>query len=572
MQDAKCKMQTPRFLNVYGLHFDSCILNYATRALALLVSLVVLNASLTFENVWPTPRIEWGSALSLELALCVVLLTVAHRRAPALARRILPAIWVVLVAGHYLDVTAPGLYGREFNLYWDSQHLGNVAAMLARAAPWWLIATVVGVAVLAVGTAYALARLALGQVAAAMETRRVRLTIVALAAAVVLLFAGQRLTGGLPIDVAFADPVTPAYARQARFALGIFGAGAATAPLGPSPALDTGLRAIEGVDVLLVFVESYGAITYETPGISAGLAASRADFDAAIRETGRQVVSAYVESPTFGASSWLAHLSLLSGVEVRDQYAYTSLMASQRDTIITNFARRGYRTVALMPGMRQAWPEGAFYRFDVIYGRDRLEYEGPQFGWWSIPDQYALAKLDALERRHPARAPVFVVFPTSTTHAPFGPVPPYQPAWSRVLTANAFDEADVARAMAVSPDLSNLAPSYVRGMAYEYMALAGYLREQLDDLLLIVLGDHQPPAAVSGRGAPWHVPVHVIGRREHVLRRLRDDGFRPGLEPRRPSIGAMHQLAPMLLDAFDAPNVPADEAQRAFHLHAPPKH
>jgi phosphoglycerol transferase MdoB-like AlkP superfamily enzyme len=232
-------------------------------------------------------------------------------------------------------------------------------------------------------------------------------------------------------------------------------------------------------------------------------------------------------------------------------------MASQRDTLVTNFARRGYHTVALMPGMRQAWPEGAFYGFDVIYGRDRLEYEGPQFGWWGIPDQYALARLDSLERRQAPRHPVFVVFPTSTSHAPFGPVPPYQPAWSRVLTPDAFDRADVAGAMASSPDLSNLGPSYVRAMAYEYKSLAGYLREQADDLVLVVIGDHQPPAAVSGRDASPRVPVHVIGRREGVLRRLRESGFRPGLEPRRPAIGAMYQLTPVLLDAFDEPVTPS---------------
>src|SRR6267142_3321982 len=104
--------------------------------LAAVVSLVILNASLTFENVWPTPRIRWGHALSLELALCVLILAVAHRWARPLARRVLPAIWIVLVAGRYLDVTAPGLYGRDFNLYWDSQFLGNVTAMLARSAAW----------------------------------------------------------------------------------------------------------------------------------------------------------------------------------------------------------------------------------------------------------------------------------------------------------------------------------------------------------------------------------------------------------------------------------------------------
>lgn len=236
---------------------------------------------------------------------------------------------------------------------------------------------------------------------------------------------------------------------------------------------------------------------------------------------------------------------------VRDQYAYAALMASQRKTIVTNFARRGYRTVALMPGMRQPWPEGAFYGFDVIYGHDRLDYDGPQFGWWSIPDQYALPRLDSLERSRGSRAPVFVVFPTSTSHTPFGPVPPYLQAWPRVLAKDAFEPADVAHAMAATPDLSNLSPSYVRAIAYEFASLAGYLRAQSDDLLMIVIGDHQPPAAVSGRDASRDVPVHVIGSRQPVLDRLREAGFRVGLEPLGPSIGAMHELVPVLLDAFD---------------------
>ena len=527
---------------------------------ALVASLIVLNASLTFDNVWPTPTITWGHTLSFELAVCILFLAAAHRWAAWAARRVLPAIWIVLVAGHYLDVTAPGLYGRDFNLYWDSQHLGNVAAMLARAAPWWQIATIAGVAVLAAALAHLVARLAFSRVAPAVEHGGSRLVLGSLAAIAVVMFAGQQLSSRFPAPVAFAAPVTKAFARQARFVLSMMGPGAVAPVLGPSPALDTGLRGLGGADVLLVFVESYGAVTYETPAIASGLTASRADLETAIRETGRQVVSAYVESPTFGGSSWLAHLSLLSGVEVRDQYAYTSLMASRRETIITNFARRGYRTVALMPGMRQAWPEGAFYGFDVIYGRDRLAYEGPQFGWWSIPDQYALAKLDALERGRAPRAPLFVVFPTSTSHAPFGPVAPYQADWSRVLTKNAYDEADVERAMAARPDLTSLRPSYVRAMAYEYESLAGYLRQHADEVIMIAIGDHQPPAAVSGRGASWRVPVHVIGRRGPALQALLADGFVAGMDPRTPSIGAMHALVPMLLEAFDAPRDTATEA------------
>ena len=539
---------------------------------ALAVSLYVLNASVTFENVWPTLKVRWGSALSPELALGVLFLAVAHRWAGRLSRRVLPVVWVVLVAGHYLDVTAPGLYGREFNLYWDSQHLGNVAAMFGRAAPWWLIATTVGAGVMAVGVAYLLARLAIGHIATGMAHPGSRVVVGAMAGAVSVLWIGQQLLSGLPTMAAFADPVTPAYARQARYVLATFGPGAAAPALGPSPPLDATLEGLGGADVFIIFVESYGAVAYETPGIAEVVADSLADFESAVGETDRRVVSAYVESPTFGGSSWLAHLSLMSGVEVRDQYAYASLMASRRDTMITTFARRGYRTVALMPGMRQAWPEGAFYGFDTIYGRDLLEYEGPQFGWWSIPDQYALAKLEALEGSRFPRVPIFVLFPTSTSHAPFGPVAPYQSDWSRVLTADAYEPDEVDRAMAARPDLTNLGPSYANAMAYEFVLLAGYLREQRDDRLLIVIGDHQPPAAVTGPDAPWRVPVHVIGPRarvpmdaaahaaigpadgprEEVLQRLLDHGFRDGLAPRLPSIAAMHELVPMLLDAFDA--------------------
>ena len=240
---------------------------------AVAVALAVLDASLTFENVWPTLKVHWGGALSVELALCVLLLAVAYRWAARLARRALPAMWVALVAGHYLDVTAPGLYGREFNLYWDSQHLGNVAAMLVHDAPLWLIVTVAGAAVLAVAMAYLLARLAIGQVATAIQRGGPRLVLGSLAATIILLFAaGQPLRDRLPIGVAFADPVTPAYARQARFVLGMFGPGAVAPPLGPSPSLDVDLRGLEGADVLLVFLESYGAVAYESPEISAALA------------------------------------------------------------------------------------------------------------------------------------------------------------------------------------------------------------------------------------------------------------------------------------------------------------
>jgi len=91
----------------------------------------------------------------------------------------------------------------------------------------------------------------------------------------------------------------------------------------------------------------------------------------------------------------------------------------------------------------------------------------------------------------------------------------------------------------------------VNAISYDYATLAGYLRLRADhDVVMILLGDHEPAAAVSGAGAPWDVPVHVIASRPQILDRLRARGFHSGLTPARPALGRMHTLLPVLLDAF----------------------
>ena len=41
---------------------------------------------------------------------------------------------IVFMLGRYAEVTAPALYGRPVNLYWDAEHLPKVGAMLAEVA------------------------------------------------------------------------------------------------------------------------------------------------------------------------------------------------------------------------------------------------------------------------------------------------------------------------------------------------------------------------------------------------------------------------------------------------------
>ena len=519
--------------------------------LALAAAVALLNASLSFQNVWPTPAIHWKGELSIELAAFLLLLVIAARRMGPPSRvaiRWLAALWVLLTAAHYADVTAPALYGRDINLYWDLRHIPDVAAMVVRVAPLWLVVLVVTAAALSVVLLYLLFGWAMVRVADAIRAPRHRFGIAVFATLIVLLFAGQRLSGGFPPVPRFSTPVTLTYARQIRLVVDAMGGSTMVAA---SPPMDEDLALLRGADVFLVFVESYGSIAYDRPDIAPVLATRRAALAATIEATGQHIVSAYVESPTFGGSSWLAHVSLMSGVEVRTPEINARLMTQKRETMVTAFARHGYRTVALMPGLRQRWPEGSFYGFDEIYGAEQLEYRGPEFGWFALPDQFSLARLDALEASHTSRQPIFVFFPTISTHFPFSPTPPYQPDWPRMLSGRPYDGAAIVDAYSREPDWTHFSPGYVDAVSYAYSTLEGYLRAHANrDVVMVVLGDHQPPSAVSGEGASWDVPVHVIARRKPILDRLLEHGFLAGITPARPALGRMNTLQPILLEAF----------------------
>jgi hypothetical protein len=144
-----------------------------------------------------------------------------------------------------------------------------------------------------------------------------------------------------------------------------------------------------------------------------------------------------------------------------------------------------------------------------------------------------------------------VFYPTISTHFPFIPTPPYQPEWARIFDKRPYDADPIVRAYAQQPDWIHFGPGYVEAVSYTYETLSGYLRKQANrDLVLVVLGDHQPAAAVTGEGASWSVPVHVITSRRDILDALSSRGFLDGLTPGRPSLGRMNELQPALLDAF----------------------
>ncbi len=495
----------------------------------------VLNTLLTFENRWPGLGVAYQARLSFELCLALALLAgwVAWRGVPtARATTALALGFVALVAVRYLDVTAPAVMGRPVNLYWDGRHALELVRVAGQSWSWWAVVGALAALLLGAAALLGVARWGIGSLANALAAWPALRRGSGVAAGALTLCFVAYVPDVRDTRWFFSLPLTPTLLHQGRLLSQVAWPEQADAALGPGPAFDTDLHALHTpqgqADVVLLFAESYGAVTLDEPTLSAALAPARGRLQAAIDASGRQVVSARVRAATFGGASWLSHASLLSGIPTTNPIRHDLLLTSDKPTLVQHFARHGYRTVGWMPGIKRPWPEGAFYGFERFADDARLGYSGPDVGYWRIPDHAAMDLLQAQElAAAPAtRRPVFAVFPTVSTHAPFHPLPalPGEPAGS----------------------------GYTDSLHYQFHWLARYLEGTASNrLVLIVVGDHQPPGGLAGRGATWDVPVHVIASDPSLLHRFQAQGFTPGLQPDGPALGAMHELTRVLLLAFD---------------------
>ncbi|HEY7605067.1 MAG TPA: hypothetical protein VH760_12460, partial [Gaiellaceae bacterium] len=292
----------------------------------------------------------------------------------------------------------------------------------------------------------------------------------------------------------------------------------------PGSSLLTGLR---GKDVLLVFVESYGRLAVEgspfSPSIDAVLDAGTRELAAA----GFSSRSGWLTSATFGGGSWLAHATLQSGAWVDSQGRYDELVGSDRVTLTKAFRRAGWRTVADVPSDTRPWPDGtSFYRFDKIYDRRNLGYRGPKYGFASMPDQYVLLALQRLELATPHRRPVFAEVDLVSSHTPWTRLPPLID-WNRVGDGSIFNRLPVD-----TSGLGDTQQGYARSIRYTLRTLFSFVqRYGRKNLVLVVLGDHQPSRVASGYRPGHDVPISVIAHDPAVLRQIAAwswvDGMRP---------------------------------------------
>ncbi len=291
------------------------------------------------------------------------------------------------------------------------------------------------------------------------------------------------------------------------------------------------LSALQGQDVLVIFVESYGRVAVDAPRY-ASIAAQLDRMTERLSAAGFASRSAWIDSPTFGGESWLAHSTTMAGVWVNDQRRYNMLTASTRSTLLSDFSRAGWRTAVVQPEITRAWQEVAFFRPDVLYDAPALNFFGEPFTYITMADQFTLSKFQRLELANADRKPVMAEIALVSSHAPWTPLPKMVP-WDQVGDGQIFD---TAREGVTPEELWNDPPEvrvqYGRAISYVLETLESFvLTHATDKTVLIVLGDHQPMSFISGEEAPRDVPVHVIAKNPAVMAAIAGWQWTEGLRP-----------------------------------------
>lgn len=532
------------------------------------LALLFLNGVLSFTSWWPTVAVLPDARIAPEFVGLWLLLAgwlALRGMPPRWWLNLVAAVYALLVLGRYVDVVAPSLFGRPISLYWDVPQLPRFLWVTAAGLPWWASA----LAVLAVaGLALGFHRLLRGAIRMLAEGARPMLKrrVTWLVTAVLTLLVMANYAGVQATWPYVSKPVMPTYWKQLMLVRDAYSPDSIARALPPSTVVDDALAqpsdavlaALGGRDLHLVFLESFGAVLYDRPEAAAAVEGTRARWLDAIRSSGRDVVSAFYTSPTIGGASDLAHMSVLSGIDLSDPRRHDLLLTTRRPTLLRVFQHAGYEVFGVYHSVWWDWVERSYYGFDTyLFGPD-LGYRGPPIGYWRIPDQFAAARIEQLHPRSAGGQPRMTLLATMATHFPFSPVPPYQPDWGRVLGEQPFDAADIARVQAEKVNWLDMAPDYLRTVNYAHTWLADYFRRpEPRETVYLLIGDHQPTANVAGEGARWDVPVYLVARDPALLARFRSLGFSDGLHPAPAPLGGLHELTGTVLralgsDALDA--------------------
>jgi len=486
------------------------------------------------------------------LALAVCLYTWAGLPGFPIAAGVLALLGVAVLSFQAADALIPLFFNRPFELFTDITYIPDLYALLRDTMSAWLfypalLLLTAGLVGLAIGLYIAFRYLRRG-----FRDRRTRYGFLILLAVLLVLdlsspmrfianTAAPRLAeevGKIAHREQFVQEQQEAFSRRVQ----------------DSSRVMRPLEGLEGADVYLFIVESYGYTLYSEPEHFDLIQPELREFQDRLAQAGFRIASTFLDSPAFGGNSWLADSTLATGVRIDNEAAYELLHDSDVKPIAQFFNEIGYRTVVAMPATTYAWAEGEFYRFEQKYYYKDFDYEGPNLKWAPMTDQYVLDFIHRNEVQGASR-PLFIQYVLISSHYPFNMIPRYFEDWSRIGAGSIYHREDSVDVLPIKAGNQTAgAEGYVAAMTYELKLIREYLGNFVEgEALIIVVGDHQPFSGITGKNKPWSVPLHVISRREDFLTPFLDRGYSEGLIPNQnlPHAG-LETFLPTLLESFSS--------------------
>ena len=189
-----------------------------------------------------------------------------------------------------------------------------------------------------------------------------------------------------------------------------------------------------------------------------------------------------------------------------------------------------------MPSNNRAWPEGSsFYHYDKVYDRRNVGYHGPTFAYASMPDQYISRPCSASSS---PSATAVRCSPRSTwcRATRRGRASRRLIPWNDVGDGSIFNRIPVERATRseLFGDPQRVRAAYGQSIEYSLNALVSFVQHYGDkNLVLVVLGDHQPVDDRQRADAEPRRPISVIAHDPAVLKRIAGGAGRTACGPAR---------------------------------------
>jgi hypothetical protein len=168
-----------------------------------------------------------------------------------------------------------------------------------------------------------------------------------------------------------------------------------------------------------------------------------------------------------------------------------------------------------------------------------------------MPDQYTLLALQRRELAGRDRPPLFAEVDLISSHAPWTRIPPFI-SWGDVGDGSIFHRLPAEESPGLFGDAELARAAYAESIEYSLRTTFSFVqRYGDDDLVLVVLGDHQPATVVTGDDASHDVPISVIARDPKVIDQIAGWSWQDGLSPSpRAPVWPMAAFRDRFLTAF----------------------